>query len=49
MTRYYNRAVTIMDAEQLGGTMMGRLTELFEEDPGGPVGGRAAVGERLIA
>ena len=37
-----------MDAEQLGGTMMGRLTELFEEDLGGP-GGRAAVGERLIA
>ena len=45
VTRYYNRAVTIMDAEQLGGTMMGRLTELFEED----LGGRAAVGERLIA
>lgn len=49
VTRYYDRAVTIMDAEQLGGTMMGRLTELFEEDLGGPRGGRAAVGERLIA
>ena len=36
VTRYYKRAVTIMDAEQLGGTMMGRLTELFEEDQGPP-------------
>jgi len=31
VTRYYRRAVTIMDAEQLGGTMMEKLTELFEE------------------
>ena len=35
VTRYYKRAVTIMDAEQLGGTMMDRLTELFEEGQGG--------------
>ena len=49
VTRYYNRAVTIMDAEQLGGTMMGRLTELFDDDVVGPRGGRAAVGGRLIA
>ena len=37
MTRYYDRAVTIMDAEQLGGTMMDRLAELFDDDmkPGG--------------
>ena len=34
VTRYYKRAVTIMDAEQLGGTMMGRLAELFDEDRG---------------
>ncbi|MEQ8389135.1 MAG: cobaltochelatase subunit CobT [Alphaproteobacteria bacterium] len=31
VTRYYDRAVTIMDAEQLGGTMMEKLTELFDE------------------
>ncbi len=36
VTRYYKRAVTIMDAEQLGGAMMGRLTELFGEDQGPP-------------
>jgi cobaltochelatase CobT len=32
VTRYYKRAVTIMDAEQLGGTMMERLAELFDEN-----------------
>ncbi len=32
VTRYYKRAVTIMDAEQLGGTVMERLAELFEEN-----------------
>ena len=32
VTRYYKRAVTIMDAEQLGGTVMERLTELFDEN-----------------
>ena len=31
VTRYYTRAVTIMDAEQLGGTMMDRLAELFDD------------------
>ena len=31
VTRYYNRAVTIMDAEQLGGAMMDRLAELFDD------------------
>ncbi|TVQ38067.1 MAG: cobaltochelatase subunit CobT [Geminicoccaceae bacterium] len=32
VTRYYQRAVTISDPEQLGGAMLGKLTELFEED-----------------
>lgn len=32
VTRYYRRAVTIVDAEQLGGTVMNKLAELFEED-----------------
>jgi cobaltochelatase CobT len=30
VTRYYQRAVTIMDAEQLGGTMVEQLAGLFE-------------------
>jgi cobaltochelatase CobT len=33
VTRYYRRAVTIVDAEQLGGVMLEKLTELFEDDP----------------
>ena len=33
VTRYYRRAVTIVDAEQLGGTMMEKLAELFDEEP----------------
>ncbi|NQU62399.1 MAG: cobaltochelatase subunit CobT [Rhodospirillales bacterium] len=32
VTRYYRRAVTLIDAEELGGTMMKNLTELFDED-----------------
>ena len=31
VTRYYRRAVTIMDAEQLGGTMVEQLAGLFDE------------------
>jgi cobaltochelatase CobT len=32
VTRYYKRAVTIVDAEQLGGAMTTQLISLFEED-----------------
>ncbi len=32
VTRYYRRAVTLVDAEQLGGTIMDELTALFDED-----------------
>ena len=32
VTRYYRRAVTIMDAEQLGGMMVEQLAGLFDED-----------------
>jgi cobaltochelatase CobT len=32
VTRYYRRAVTIVDAEELGGTVMKQLAELFDED-----------------
>ena len=36
VTRYYRRAVTIVDAEEFGGVMTEKLAELFEEDgPGG--------------
>jgi cobaltochelatase CobT len=35
VTRYYRRAVTISDPEQLGGVMLGQLSTLFE-----PKGGR---------
>jgi cobaltochelatase CobT len=32
VTRYYRRAVTIVDAEELGGAMTDKLAELFDED-----------------
>jgi cobaltochelatase CobT len=32
VTRYYKRAVTIMDVEQLAGTMIEQLAGLFEEE-----------------
>ena len=32
VTRYYAKAVTIMDAEQLGGTIIDQLASLFEAD-----------------
>ena len=34
VTRYYRRAVTIVDAEELGGVMTEKLAELFEENAG---------------
>ncbi|MDO5605578.1 MAG: cobaltochelatase subunit CobT [Paracoccus sp. (in: a-proteobacteria)] len=33
VTRYYDRAVTITDAEQLGGAMTEQLAALFDSDP----------------
>jgi len=42
VTRYYRRAVTIVDAEELGGAMTDKLAELFEEKvPDEPVRPRA--------
>jgi cobaltochelatase CobT len=32
VTRYYRRAVTISDPEQLGGAMLSELAELFDLD-----------------
>ena len=37
VTRYYRRAVTIVDAEELGGAMTEKLAELFDEKAG-PIG-----------
>ena len=34
VTRWYKRAVTIMDVEQLGGAMTEKLAELFDEKRG---------------
>ena len=46
VTRYYRRAVTIIDAEELGGAMTEKLAELFEEDAGGRAPMRAMGGRR---
>lgn len=32
VTRYYRKAITISDADELGEALIGRLTELFEKD-----------------
>jgi cobaltochelatase CobT len=48
VTRYYRRAVTIVDAEELGGTMMQKLTELFEEDAALAWGRAAAERAALV-
>ena len=32
VTRYYRRAVTIVDAEELGGVVMKKLAALFDEE-----------------
>ena len=37
VTRYYRRAVTIVDAEELGGAMTDKLAELFDEKAPEPV------------
>ncbi|MGE0256280.1 MAG: cobaltochelatase subunit CobT [Alphaproteobacteria bacterium] len=41
VTRYYKRAVTIVDAEQLGGTMLDQLASLFDEEDGEAAPARA--------
>ncbi|MGE3832276.1 MAG: cobaltochelatase subunit CobT, partial [Parvibaculaceae bacterium] len=37
VTRYYKRAVTIVDAEELGGAMTEKLAELFAEHASAPL------------
>jgi cobaltochelatase CobT len=43
VTRYYRRAVTIVDAEELGGAMTEKLAELFDEHAGSGRRGRRAA------
>ena len=47
VTRYYRRAVTIVDADQLGGTMMEQLASLFDEEETKPK--RGGTGHRRAA
>ena len=50
VTRYYRRAVTIVDAEQLGGVMMEKLAELFDdENEGRPGRRRGSLARRPVA
>ncbi|PTM40907.1 cobaltochelatase subunit CobT [Bosea sp. 124] len=46
VTRYYRRAVTIVDAEELGGVMTEKLAELFEDDAG--LNARSPNGSRRL-
>jgi cobaltochelatase CobT len=56
VTRYYRRAVTLVDAEQLGGAIVENLAALFEERPKGERGGErgrssstgGATGRKLL-
>ena len=43
VTRYYRRAVTIVDAEELGGAMTEKLAELFSENSSSGTPGRLAA------
>ena len=43
VTRYYRRAVTILDVEQLAGAMVEKLAELFDEEPRKAVSRRDAI------
>ena len=47
VTRYYKRAVTLVDAEQLGGAIVENLAALFEERRKGG-GGAAATPRRTL-
>jgi cobaltochelatase CobT len=49
VTRYYRRAVTLVDAEELGGTMMKKLAELFDQDAADSWARAAALRAPLVA
>ena len=46
VTRYYRRAVTIVDAEELGGAMTEKLAELFDENAAPETPARRAPARR---
>jgi cobaltochelatase CobT len=46
VTRYYRRAVTIVDAEELAGAMTEKLAELFDQQAGEPPRSRARAERR---
>ena len=46
VTRWYRKALTIVDVEQLGGAMIEKLAELFEQDPGAAAGRGRGRGRR---
>jgi cobaltochelatase CobT len=48
VTRYYQRAVTITDAEELGGAMTEKLAELFEEKPPEEMRAPVRIGGRKL-
>ena len=49
VTRYYRRAVTIVDAEELAGAMTEKLAELFADETSGAVPSRGARASRRVA
>jgi len=49
VTRYYKRAVTIVDAEELGGAMTDKLAELFSETAVAKPAARPAMKRRARA
>jgi cobaltochelatase CobT len=49
VTRYYRRAVTIVDVDQLGGTMMEQLADLFEDEESLPRGRRKSANDPIRA
>ncbi len=48
VTRYYKRAVTIIDVEQLAGAMVDKLAELFEETQSRPESSRRVISSALV-
>ncbi|HLL27872.1 MAG TPA: cobaltochelatase subunit CobT [Xanthobacteraceae bacterium] len=49
VTRYYRRAVTIVDAEELGGAMTEKLAELFDEEAQMQMAASRPVKRRRVA
>jgi cobaltochelatase CobT len=47
VTRYYRRAVTITDAEELAGAMTDKLAELFSDEAQGGSAARVSPRTRL--